>query len=179
MQARRIMVMAWMAAGALCLASAVGCQSTGSQQTASPDDTGSEWREGPSGNDATARAESADTKAAGLQEVYFGLDEATLDDPARDVLRKNADAIQSNPDWGTIVVEGHCDERGSEEYNLGLGARRAESVARYLRDLGVPSERLSTVSFGEDRPAVSGHSEDAWRYNRRSELRASPRQASN
>jgi len=69
-----------------------------------------------------------------------------------------------------VVIEGHCDERGSEEYNLALGERRADAVRRYMTDLGVPGGRMSTVSFGESRPAVQGHDESAWRYNRRADF---------
>ena len=86
--------------------------------------------------------------------------------------RSNAAAIKSNEGWGTVTVEGHCDERGSEEYNLALGDRRANAVRRYLIDLGVPASRLRTVSFGEARPAVPGHDENAWRYNRRAEFKS-------
>jgi peptidoglycan-associated lipoprotein len=75
---------------------------------------------------------------------------------------------------GTVTIEGHCDERGSEEYNLALGDRRASGVKQYLVDLGVPASRLRTVSFGEAKPAVVGHDESAWRYNRRSEFKSSP-----
>ena len=74
---------------------------------------------------------------------------------------------------GVITIEGHCDERGSEEYNLALGERRASGVKRYLVDLGVPASRLRTVSFGEAKPAVVGHDESAWRYNRRAEFKSS------
>ena len=73
---------------------------------------------------------------------------------------------------GVITIEGHCDERGSEEYNLALGERRANGVKRYLVDLGVPSSRLRTVSFGEVKPSVMGHDESAWRHNRRSDFTA-------
>ena len=71
---------------------------------------------------------------------------------------------------GNVVIEGNTDERGSEEYNLALGERRANTVKRYFVDMGVPSARLSTVSFGESRPAVQGHDESAWRYNRRADF---------
>ena len=70
-----------------------------------------------------------------------------------------------------MTIEGHCDERGSEEYNLALGERRANAVKRYMVDLGVPSSQLRTVSFGEAKPAVVGHDESAWRYNRRTEFK--------
>ena len=69
-----------------------------------------------------------------------------------------------------ITIQGNTDERGSEEYNLALGERRATAVTRYLVDLGVPGSRLRTVSFGEAKPAVPGHDESAWRYNRRSDF---------
>jgi peptidoglycan-associated lipoprotein len=69
-----------------------------------------------------------------------------------------------------VTIDGHCDERGSDQYNRALGRRRAAAVERYLVDMGVPSARVATRTFGEDRPAVSGHDESAWSYNRRSEL---------
>jgi peptidoglycan-associated lipoprotein len=107
-----------------------------------------------------------------LQAVYFAYDSYEIQPDARATLRANAEAIKANNGWGTITVEGHCDERGSEEYNLALGDRRANAVKRYLSDLGVSSSRLRTVSFGEAKPAVVGHDESAWRYNRRSEFKA-------
>jgi peptidoglycan-associated lipoprotein len=103
---------------------------------------------------------------ASLQTVYFDFDRFNIRDDARPVLQSDANLIQQSP-AGTVVIEGNCDERGSEEYNLALGEKRAESVKSYLVDLGVPSSRLYTVSFGESKPAVMGHDETAWRYNRR------------
>ncbi len=105
-----------------------------------------------------------------LKTVYFDFDRFTIRSDAMPVLRTNAQAIRDNGGWGRITIEGHCDERGSEEYNLALGERRARAVKRYLMDLGVPSSRLDIVSFGEAKPAVMGHDESAWRYNRRSEF---------
>ena len=84
----------------------------------------------------------------------------------------NAKAIKDNTGWGVITIEGHCDERGSEEYNIALGELRARAVKQYLSDLGVSAGRLDVVSFGEAKPAVMGHDESAWRYNRRSEFGA-------
>jgi peptidoglycan-associated lipoprotein len=89
---------------------------------------------------------------------------------ARASLEARAEAIQQHPELGVVTIQGHCDERGSDEYNLALGKKRAAAVKRYLVDLGVPASRLETVTFGESRPAVPGHDEKAWRYNRRSEL---------
>jgi peptidoglycan-associated lipoprotein len=106
-----------------------------------------------------------------LASVYFDYDMYNIRDDARPVLRSNADEIAGG--GGVITVEGHCDERGSEEYNLALGERRASVVRKYLVNLGVPSDRLRTLSYGEAKPAVQGHDESAWRWNRRANFRAS------
>ena len=90
-------------------------------------------------------------------------------DDMRDILKGNAEALQASDT--VAVIEGHADERGSEEYNLALGERRAESVRRYLSALGVPSSQMRIVSYGESKPAVMGHDESAWRFNRRAEFR--------
>jgi len=100
--------------------------------------------------------------------VYFDYDSAVLRSDATGTLKKNAAAMRASPD-ATVTLEGHCDERGSEEYNLALGERRAEAVRKYLVDLGVPASRLRVVSFGEAKPAVMGHDEAAWKWNRRVE----------
>jgi peptidoglycan-associated lipoprotein len=105
-----------------------------------------------------------------LSPVYFDTDRSQLRPEARETLARYAKEILGHPEWGVITIEGHCDERGSEEYNLALGRRRATGVQRYLTDVGVPASRLTTRSFGEESPAVRGHGESAWRYNRRSEL---------
>lgn len=109
-------------------------------------------------------------EAPKLEPVYFAYDTWTLDERARKTLKDNASHIEKHPEWGALNVEGHCDERGSDEYNVALGQRRADVVKRYLIDLGVDAKRLSTVSFGEYRPAVSGHDEGAWQLNRRGQL---------
>jgi peptidoglycan-associated lipoprotein len=103
---------------------------------------------------------------ADLRAVYFELDSAVLREEGRASLQRDAQEIQSNPDW-VVTVEGHCDERGNEEYNLALGERRAEAVKQYLSDLGVSPDRLKTQSYGEMEPAAPGHDELAWRLNRR------------
>lgn len=102
--------------------------------------------------------------------VYFDLDSSLLRDEDRASLELSARQIQSSPNLGRVTIEGHCDERGSEEYNLALGERRADSVRRYLADLGVPPDRLETRSYGEMRPASTGHGEQAWHLNRRAQL---------
>ena len=110
-------------------------------------------------------------KSAALAPVYFATDLAVLQAEARDALEHYAKSILEHPEWGVLSIDGHCDERGSDEHNLGLGKARATAVERYLVDLGVPRSRLATRSFGAHRPAVRGHDEGAWRYNRRTELR--------
>ena len=102
--------------------------------------------------------------------VYFDFDKYDIRGDASPALRDNAETIRSHPDWRSVTIEGHCDERGSEEYNLALGERRAVAVRAYLVNLGVASSKLETVSFGEERPAVSGHDESSWKYNRRAEF---------
>ena len=110
--------------------------------------------------------------SATFEPVYFDTNLAALRPEARETLKRYAKSILDHPDWGVVRIEGHCDERGRNEYNLALGERRATAVERYLVDSGVPRSRLATKTFGAQRPAVPGHSESAWRYNRRSELRA-------
>src|SRR5690606_10258475 len=90
-------------------------------------------------------------------------------DDARRALQSNSDWLQQNPS-STVQIEGHCDERGTIEYNLALGERRANAAKRYIVRLGVDASRLSTISYGEERPANSGSSESAWAENRRAEF---------
>jgi peptidoglycan-associated lipoprotein len=147
-----------------------GCETTKTTEAQSSPaaPTGSEFEEG------AATPGEAMTSMADLGVVYFDFDRYDIRADAKPTLRTNADTILANSGGGVITVEGHCDERGSEEYNLALGERRASGVKRYLVDLGVPSSRLRTVSFGEAKPAVVGHDESAWRYNRRAEFKSSP-----
>ena len=91
-----------------------------------------------------------------LSTVYFDYDQSNIRGDQKDTLRGNAAAIRAGS-WNTVVVEGHCDERGSEEYNLALGERRANAVKQYLIDSGVDGARIDTVSFGEARAAAPGH----------------------
>jgi peptidoglycan-associated lipoprotein len=109
-------------------------------------------------------------KARGLlQTVYFDLDKHDLSDATRATLRTNADWLKANSRW-KVVVEGHCDERGTTEYNLELGGRRSRAVRDFLVSLGVAESRIRTVSYGEERAAAPGHDESAWSRNRRAEF---------
>jgi peptidoglycan-associated lipoprotein len=110
-------------------------------------------------------------KVSELASIYFDYDSYAIRSDARATLKANAGAIQNRREWRTVIVEGHTDERGSEEYNLALGERRAHATRQYLEDLGIPGSRLQVVSFGESAPAVQGSDESAWRWNRRVEFR--------
>jgi peptidoglycan-associated lipoprotein len=102
--------------------------------------------------------------------IYFDFDESILKPEARAVLDKKAAWLRKNPQYA-LRIEGHCDERGTSEYNVALGEKRAVSAAEYLRQLGIPASRISTISYGEERPADPSHTEEAWAKNRRAEFR--------
>jgi peptidoglycan-associated lipoprotein len=101
-----------------------------------------------------------------LKPVFFPLDSAELDDSGRAIATANAAVLKKYTTWG-ITIEGHCDERGTAEYNLALGERRAVAVKTYLSSLGVSADRIRTVSYGKEFPFDMGHTEDAWAKNRR------------
>ena len=100
------------------------------------------------------------------EDVYFEFDKSTLTPAAQDNLLRKAEWLRENPD-ATATVEGHCDERGTNEYNLALGDRRAQSAKAFLTDLGIDPSRLSTISYGEERPVDPRSNEEAWAKNRR------------
>ena len=102
--------------------------------------------------------------------IYFDFDKSDLRPDAREGLQANAGYLKSNSGVA-VTIEGNCDERGSNEYNLALGKRRAEAAYKYLVDLGIDGSRMTTVSYGEERPAVEGHNELAWAKNRRDEFK--------
>jgi len=101
-----------------------------------------------------------------LAEIHFDYDKADIREGDRAILAKNADVLKRF-DFLKVTVEGHCDERGSVEYNLALGERRAKVAYDYLVSLGVPADRLKTVSYGKEVPLCQQHSEDCWSRNRR------------
>ena len=101
-----------------------------------------------------------------LKPVFFLYDSDELDDAGRKVLSANAAILQQYPTW-VVTVEGHCDERGTAEYNLALGDRRALAARNYLLTLGIAANRLRTVSYGKEFPFDAGHDETAWSHNRR------------
>jgi peptidoglycan-associated lipoprotein len=104
------------------------------------------------------------------EKIYFGFDDSALSPEARNVLREKVQYLRANPDK-CVVIEGHCDERGTDEYNLALGSRRAESVKEFMVKAGISPSRLTTISYGEEKPAVAASSENAWARNRRAEFK--------
>jgi peptidoglycan-associated lipoprotein len=106
---------------------------------------------------------------AGLEKVYFDFDSSALSQSARDTLAKNAQILKQGR-AANIRIEGHCDELGSDDYNLALGERRAKAALDYLQTMGVPAERLSVISYGKEKPADPGHDDAARAKNRRDEF---------
>jgi len=101
-----------------------------------------------------------------LKDVMYDFDRYDLTADARATLRANADWLRSNPS-ARVEIEGHCDERGTNEYNLALGAKRAQAAREFLSSLGISADRLSTISYGEEIPVCREHNEDCWKQNRR------------
>ena len=123
---------------------------------------------GQSGTSATSSETTAET-TAGLQDVFFDFDTARIRPDQRQVLSQDLEWLRAHPQ-AKLNIQGNCDERGTPEYNLGLGERRAERVKEYLTTEGVTPDRLSTVSFGSEHPFAQGHDESAWKQNRRDHL---------
>jgi len=109
------------------------------------------------------------TVQCNLDSIYFDFDESAIRADARDILNKDYECMKSRGQ--AVVVEGNCDERGSDEYNLALGTRRADAAKRFLTNLGFGGAQISTTSFGEEKPACTEHAEDCWWKNRRDDLR--------
>lgn len=105
-----------------------------------------------------------------FQKVYFDFDKANIRPDAATALQYNAEVLKQYPD-SRILIEGHCDERGTVEYNLALGERRAASCKNYLKNLGINPSRIETISYGKERPVALGHNEEAWQLNRRCEFK--------
>jgi peptidoglycan-associated lipoprotein len=101
-----------------------------------------------------------------LKDISFNFDSTSLSETARATLKANADWLKANPS-ARVQIEGHCDERGTAEYNMALGAKRAQAAMDYLSALGVAANRLSTISYGEEIPVCKEHNEDCWAKNRR------------
>jgi peptidoglycan-associated lipoprotein len=101
-----------------------------------------------------------------LKDVFFNYDKSAVREDQKTALNDNVGWLKTNS-RAKILVEGHCDERGTADYNLALGDRRAKAVKDYLVAAGIPADRVSTISYGKERPFVLGHDESAWKWNRR------------
>jgi len=128
-------------------------------------------RHGRSRRDITARAQAYGPEGIAFEseDLYFEYDQYTLTSEAQALLKKKAGFLRKHPEI-MVTIEGHCDERGSSDYNLGLGERRADSARSYLVNLGIAPHRLATVSYGEEQPVDPGHDESAYARNRRAHL---------
>ena len=107
-----------------------------------------------------------DLEASAGDRVFFAFDRSDITPEAQEILARQADWLRRYPNV-TVTIEGHCDERGTREYNLALGERRAQAVKNVLVASGIPASRISTISYGKERPAVVGSSEEAYAHNRR------------
>jgi len=175
-RAHRIRVGLIVAGAALALAAA-GCAGKESPEPESARSGGSEFGSETLGEDeGIAGRDASGTEAArrlGLKAVYFDFDKAAIRSDMTDDLRSNYQVLRERPDV-RVELQGNADERGSAEYNFALGERRARSVKQYLVQMGIDSDRMETVSFGEENPAVQGHNEEAWEKNRRVEFAVLP-----
>ena len=113
-----------------------------------------------------AAAATAEKEQAAFEDIYFVFDKATIEPEAREILKRLASLLGGNKNY-SLVIEGHCDERGTVEYNLALGQRRADAAMKYLVDLGLDKESIKTITYGKERPLDPGHDEEAWAKNRR------------
>ena len=133
-----------------------------------------------SGSDVSSEGSITETSGSGIvsgsqedlivnvgDRVFFGYDSSDLDSDALELLQDQVAWLKQNSDV-TVTIEGHCDERGTREYNLALGEKRAQAVKNYLIGLGINPDRVSTISYGKERPAVVGSNDGAWAQNRRS-----------
>lgn len=152
-----------------------GGATTPAERTAPPTYGGAENPQGPDvraipGEGATSEDFTISDPNTGeggpLEDVRFDYDSASLNEQGRSLLEKHGLWLQ-NHRQAKVLLEGHCDERGTAEYNLALGEQRARAVFDYLRNLGVTAERLRTVSYGKEKPLDPGHNEAAWARNRR------------
>lgn len=125
----------------------------------------------PAERDETVRYVDPNVQYASVfRPIHFEFNKYRILPEAKIILEDIAELLQDNPKW-RILVEGHCDERGTNEYNLTLGEQRAQAARRYLASLGVADSRFQTISYGEERPVDPRHNEEAWAKNRRAEFR--------
>jgi peptidoglycan-associated lipoprotein len=162
-------IVSFAAVGLLVATIGVGCSAKKKDQD--PTARGAEFGEEGLAPDGSLERHRAGTLGAEgeygpLRDIFFAFDSDELDDEARAVLRENGNWLKEQPRT-RVEIEGHCDERGTIEYNLALGAKRARAAKEYLIALGISPDRLSTISYGEELPVCYEHNEACWRKNRR------------
>ena len=146
---------------------------TQSEVSKAPDKSAMEAEQAKRLQEDRLRAEAAASEAARMafvnENILFSFDSFVLSDQAQQILNSKADYMRTNSGV-TVTVEGHCDERGTEAYNIALGERRAKSVKNFLVDMGISANRLKTISYGEERPIAMGQDEASWGKNRRAQF---------
>ena len=147
------------------LAMLVACSSTPPEAPAGPPG-GPPGGAGGVGSRNFVPGSQQDLAASAGDRVFFAFDRADISPEAREILSRQADWLRRYPNV-TVTIEGHCDERGTREYNLALGERRAQAAKNVLVASGIPASRISTISYGKERPAVVGSSEESYAQNRR------------
>jgi len=157
---------------------AVQEQKAVAQAASTVDDEAARKAKEAADREAALKAEAARIRAAknaaaladlNIQNIYFDYDKSSVRPDAREILKANTELFTKNS-AATIVVQGHCDERGTAEYNMALGERRAQATKEYLVNLGLKASRIETISYGEERPLDPEHDEKAWAQNRRAQF---------
>lgn len=161
----------WLTSALVCaalLGAASGCKSRGLRGRAGPGGVGGVGATDIYGQPLSERP-GGEEYAGGFTPVYFDYDSSQINAPERPKIEAVADYLKKNRGVN-LIIEGHCDERGSREYNMALGERRALAIRAYLIGLGIDAARIQTKSYGEERPVAFGHDESSWRLNRRGEF---------
>jgi peptidoglycan-associated lipoprotein len=159
-----VVILALMLAGCSSKKPAAGAGGPGSN----PGSVGSEGL-GGAGNSSLAKYQKGtlgNGEQGPLSDIHFDYNDFTVRPQDSEILHTNADWMQKNPN-SRVQIEGHCDERGSEEYNIALGDKRAQAAKDYLQTLGIAGDRMSTISYGKELPLCTEHTEDCWEQNRR------------
>lgn len=141
-----------------------GDEAGGASAQTAPADSGA-----ASGTALSDRERQRRAELLAQKRVHFAFDSSTIDDEARAIIEAHSAHLAANPQL-KVTLEGNCDERGTREYNLALGERRAQAVERMMKVLGVAGSRIKTVSYGEEKPLCQEHDESCWRQNRRAEI---------
>ena len=158
---------------ALALAGCAGEEATkptaGDEKGAAPAQTAPATDKSAAGDSLSEREKQRRAELLAQRRVHFAFDSSTIDDEARAIIEAHAAHLVANPQI-KLSLEGNCDERGTREYNLALGERRAQAVEKMMKVLGVAGNRIKTVSYGEEKPLCQEHNESCWRQNRRAEI---------